>query len=204
MCASSISKELGHDDKSGFDFSQELLNGEPTAAINFDRLQKHPEKGYVIFEYLLCDEKQSVTPYTSHPNKYWNKNSLKFLSLWRAALEFSASLYLVNYAKKGTKNSDEVLVIQVLDMDQNGITKEKLTKYTRKSFAQWFRDFNKECLCNKDVVIDEIYSKKSLKDLGLIKLSNGKYKNKTISEIYEIDKSYLEWLVEQKNRHIII
>ena len=63
------SKKLGHYDESGFEFSKELLGDMPTAAINFDRLQKHPKYGYIIFEYLLCEEEQSVTPHSSHPKK---------------------------------------------------------------------------------------------------------------------------------------
>ena len=35
------SKELGHDDSSGFAFAQEMLDGDVTAAINFDRVQKY-------------------------------------------------------------------------------------------------------------------------------------------------------------------
>ena len=49
------SKALSHNDDSGFFFAQEMLDGDVTAAINFDRLQKHPQYGYIIFEYLLVD-----------------------------------------------------------------------------------------------------------------------------------------------------
>lgn len=65
-----VSKKLGHDDESGFYFSQEMLGNNVTAAVNFDRLQKHPMYGYIIFEYLLCEEAQNVTPYSSHPKRY--------------------------------------------------------------------------------------------------------------------------------------
>ena len=75
----STSKPLGHDDESGFSFVREILQGDPTYAINFDRLQQHPKLGYLIFEFLLCEEVQVVTPNTSHPNKYWYKNSRKFI-----------------------------------------------------------------------------------------------------------------------------
>ena len=68
-----VSKPLGHDDQSGFQFAQEMLCEDVTAAVNFDRLQKHPVMGYILFEYLLCDEKQTVTPHTSHPKWYWEK-----------------------------------------------------------------------------------------------------------------------------------
>lgn len=97
------SKPLGKSDDSGFEFAKEMLQNDPTAAINFDRIQKHPTIGYIIFEYLLCEEDQKVNPYTSHPNRYWHKNSKKFISLWELTKALDATLYLVNYAKKGTK-----------------------------------------------------------------------------------------------------
>lgn len=141
------SKALGHDDSSGFEFAQEMLAGDITAAINFDRIQRHPEKGYIIFEYLLCEEAQTVTPYTSHPNRYWHKNSRKFIALWNVAKDLDAKLVLVNYAKKGTKNEDKVKVILVNKIDEKeGITKYKEFKWTRKQFSDWFRKLNKECL----------------------------------------------------------
>lgn len=142
----SLSKSLGHGDESGFEFAKEMLAEDATAAINFDRLQKHPAKGYIIFEFLLCEEIQKVTPYTSHPKRYWYKNSKKFISLWGVAKDLKATLYLVNYAKKGTKAEDEILLIEVLDLDKNGINKENLTKMTRKQFSDFFRSLNKECL----------------------------------------------------------
>lgn len=143
MCKS---KELGHNDDSGFEFAKEMLAGDPTAAINFDRLQKHPRHGYIIFEYLLCDEAQKVTPFTSHPRRYWYKNKRKFLALWRIALDLNATLYLVNYAKAGTLHQDEVLLIKVLEMNDTGIIKEEKLKMTRKEFSDFFRKLNRECL----------------------------------------------------------
>ena len=143
------SKVLSHDDESGFLFAQEMLKGNVTAGINFDRLQKHPVYGYIIFEYLLCEESQPrVTPYTSHPKNYWNKNKRKFISLWNVAKALNAKLLLVNYAKKGTLHEDEVLLIEVLDLDDKGIKQEKITKYTREGFSKFFIRLNNECLDN--------------------------------------------------------
>lgn len=140
-----LSKPLGNDDESGFSFVKEILKGDPTCAINFDRLQKHPEKGYVIFEFLLCEEAQVVNPHTSHPNRYWHKNAQKFISLFTVALDLKATLYLVNYAKAGTKHADKVKVIKVLNIDKaKGITEEVVKDFTREEFAEWFRKLNKE------------------------------------------------------------
>lgn len=140
------SKPLEKNDDSGFEFAKELLAGDPTAAINFDRIQKHPERGYIIFEYLLCEEEQNVTPFTSHPNRYWHKNSKKFISLWEIAKALNATLYLVNYAKRGTKHADKILLIEVQDMDESGIKKQKVRKMTRAQFSDFFRKLNNECL----------------------------------------------------------
>jgi len=143
----SKSKSLNKSDVSGFDFAKEMLCNDPTAGINFDRIQVHPDRGYIIFEYLLCEESQPyVTPFTSHPKRYWHKNSRKFLSLWKIVTDLNGTLYLVNYAKAGTSHDDEILVIEVHEMDSSGIKKETQTKYSRDDFSFWFRQLNKECL----------------------------------------------------------
>ncbi len=139
------SKPLGHDDYSGFDFVKEILQGDVTCAINFDRLQKHPQHGYIIFEFLRCHENQKVTPWTSHPNRYWHKNKQKFISLFRVAQDLSATLYLVNYAKSGTPHGDKILVIRVDNInEEKGITEEEQWQTTREKFGKWFRKLNKE------------------------------------------------------------
>ena len=61
------SKSLGHGDQSAFDFSKEMLNENPTAGINIETIYFHPKLGWCVFEYLLCEETQSVNPYTSPP-----------------------------------------------------------------------------------------------------------------------------------------
>lgn len=143
------SKPLGKGDESGYEFAVEMLAGDPTAAINFDRLQKNVITGqYIIFEYLLCEEWQEsrkITPYTSHPNKYMHKNRMKFIKLWDAACKLEAELYLVNYAKKGTHHENEVLLMKVLNVTNDRVETEDV-RYTRESFSKWFREMNKMCL----------------------------------------------------------
>lgn len=143
-----FSKSLGQDDSSGFEFAQEMLKGDATYAINFDRVQKHPQDGYIIFEYLRCHESQTVTPYTSHPNKYFFKNKFKFISLFKIAKDLGATLYLVNYAKKGTRHEDLIKVMKVINVDENNPIKPVETEdcnTTREEFSEWFRELNKEC-----------------------------------------------------------
>lgn len=142
------SKPLGIEDESGFEFVKEMLNGDSTYAINFDRIQWDSKKGnYAIVEFLLCDEKQQfVTPYTSHPNKYFFKNKLKFTSLWEISQKLEADLYLINYAKKGTKHENEVLFMKVIIVNENNQTEPVKTeniRLTREKFSEYFRAFNK-------------------------------------------------------------
>lgn len=141
----SVSKRLGNDDSSGFAFAKEMLAGDVTAAINFDRIQRNSDGEYIIFEYLLCEEGQTVTPHTSHPRRYWHKNKRKFISLCQVADDLNATLYLVNYAKKGTTHEDKILLMEVLDWDEEGLETED-TRMTRSDFSEWFRDQNQACL----------------------------------------------------------
>jgi len=144
------SKPLGTEDVSAFEFVKEMLKGDPTYAINFDRIQWDSEENkYVIIEFLLCDEKQfsrGITPFTSHPNYYFHKNAQKFISLWRIAQDLGAILYLVNYAKKGTAHEDEVRLMKVLNVDEhdrNNPVKTTNTEFTRAQFSAWLRELNK-------------------------------------------------------------
>jgi hypothetical protein len=143
------SKPLGHADESGFEFAKEMLQGEQSFSVNFDRIQyDNVENRYVVFEFLLCEEEQGergITPYSSHPRRYWYKNKEKFLAIWRIATALKARLLLVNYAKAGTKYSDQVLLIDVLDMNDTGIVKERQTEFDRRSFGKWFREQNARC-----------------------------------------------------------
>lgn len=139
------SKPLGHPDDSGFYFMQEIMAGEPGGGINFDCLLKHPKQGYLLFELLLCEEQQTVTPWTSHPNRYWYKNKQKFLSLWAAAQSIGGTLILVNYAKKGTAHENEILMMIVERCDLSGI-KTRDFRTTREQFAEYFRQLNRDIL----------------------------------------------------------
>jgi len=145
----SESKPLGSDDSSAIEFVKEMLAGDPTYAINFDRIQWDTENDcYVIVEYLLCEERQfsrGITPFTSHPNRYFNKNAKKFTTLWELAQHIGAILYLVNYSKKGTSHENEVLLMKVKYIDENTIPRVRSTdtRMTRSEFSKWFRALNK-------------------------------------------------------------
>lgn len=145
---SSHSKPLGIDDTSAFNFVKEILKGDPTYGINFDRVQWDSNKDcYVIVEFLLCAEKQfsrGITPFNSHPNRYFHKNAQKFISLWNIAQHMKAILYLVNYSKKGTEHDDKVLLMKVNNVDPEAVppVQTKNKKLSREEFSDWFRELN--------------------------------------------------------------
>ena len=135
------SKSLSKSNHSGQLFEQQALEGDETYAINIDRIQYHPEKGWIVFEFLRC---VSVKPQDSHPNRYWHLNRRKFVRLWRITQKLGGILYLVNYSD--TPEWDGVLCIQVLDMDPDkGITREEKRFYSWEDFKKWFRELNQEC-----------------------------------------------------------
>ncbi|MGH7457642.1 MAG: hypothetical protein ACREKN_00975 [Longimicrobiaceae bacterium] len=143
------SKPLGSDDVSGAEFVRELLAGDPTYAVNFDRIQWDSEIGrYVMVEFLLCEEEQcerGVTPHTSHPNRYFHKNARKFISLWTIAHKLDAVLYLVNYARAGTRHQNEVRVMKVqgLDAARPEPVGTRNWEGSRAAFGRWFRALNR-------------------------------------------------------------
>ena len=144
-----ISKKLSKMDDSGEKFVIEMLAGDQTFGINFDRIQwdKKIEK-YVILEYLYCHPRQfekNITPFTSHPNRYFGKNIQKFISLWKLTKKIDAQLILINYTSKNEKFEDEVLVMEVELIDPANSAcpvKTRDEKMTRNEFSTWLRKLN--------------------------------------------------------------
>ena len=144
-----VSKKLSKTDAGGESFVIEMLEGDQTFGINFDRIQwDNKIEKYVILEYLFCHPSQfarNVTPFTSHPNRYFYKNSQKFISLWRLAKKIEAKLFLINYTTKNEKYENEVLLMEVELIDSTNSqcpVKTLDKKITRKEFAIWLRELN--------------------------------------------------------------
>ena len=144
-----ISKKLSKTDDSAGKFVIEMLAGDQTFGINFDRIQwDNKIEKYVILEYLYCHPLQferNITPFTSHPNRYFSKNSQKFISLWRLTKKIDAQLILINYTSKNEKFEDEVLVMKVELIDPANSTdpvKTRNEKMTRDEFSIWLRELN--------------------------------------------------------------
>ena len=143
------SKPLQTNDNSAIELVKECLKGDVTFGINFDRIQTNLETGkYMILEYLLCDERQfknNVTPFTSHPNRYFHLNKQKFIKLWEVTKNLNADLILINYSKKNTQYENEILLMKVIDIQdkiENPVS-TKNTKMSREEFSLWLRKVNK-------------------------------------------------------------
>jgi len=126
-------------DPNGARFVKELLDGDPTYAVSSDRIHLHPEEGWILFDFLRC---VSVPPQKSHPNRYWFKNSRKFNNLWNLAQAPEGQLYLVNYADDHDLG---VRLIQVQDIDKQGVCEENIKNMDWETFQGWFRTLNHEC-----------------------------------------------------------
>ena len=143
------SKPLQTNDNSAIELVKECLKGDVTFGINFDRIQTNSETGkYMILEYLLCDERQfknNVTPFTSHPNRYFHLNKQKFIKIWEVTKNLNADLILINYSKKNTQYENEILLMKVIDIQdkiENPVS-TKNTKMSREEFSLWLRKVNK-------------------------------------------------------------
>ena len=146
-----ISKKLSKTDDSAAKFVIEMLSGDQTFGINFDRIQWDNEiEKYVILEYLYCHPSQferNITPLTSHPNRYCGEggNIQKFISLWKLTKKIDAQLILINYTSKNEKFEDEVLVMEVELIDPANSARPVKTrdkKMTRDEFSIWLRKLN--------------------------------------------------------------
>lgn len=118
------------DDNSAFALSKSCLNEQVTYGFNLDKIIfNKKEKSAFVLEFLLCEENQNVSPHTSHPNRYFNKNASKFINLNKFTQEvLKSKLYLINYAKPGTKHGNKIKWMRVDDINPADKAKPVLTK----------------------------------------------------------------------------
>ena len=95
-------------DKNAFELKNDMLRGVKGNFMDIDLIQFNTALDqYVIIELLGCEKKQFqnvVTPYTSHPNRYFSKDSKKFIQLWKLTRKLDALLFLVNFINKKTNH----------------------------------------------------------------------------------------------------
>lgn len=134
------SKPLGKVDDSGAAFLIRSLGGDPGRNFDVDSifyLRRDNKDSWIIFEFLKCD---TFPVEKSHPNRYFDKNGRKFLSLWALcnslrSQNMHADLYLINY-DDACKN---IKKMKVLSMGKNRVE----TQDEMMSFENWSNDFRK-------------------------------------------------------------
>ena len=113
------------------------MGSELTGGFDIDSIYKMPNNSWVILEFLKCD---TVRPFESHPNRYWFKNSRKFMSLWRLKEDLNGKLILINYED----SREQFLVIEVKKIDNSGIIDEEKKEMDFEEFKNFFIDLNRK------------------------------------------------------------
>ena len=91
----------------------------------------------VIIHALNC---VSIPPEKSHPNRYWKKDSKRFLNLAFKALVNNADLILLNYSVK----SKFIKAIYVRNIERdNGITEYTEEVMQKGDYNTWLTDLKK-------------------------------------------------------------
>ena len=132
----SYSKKISKVDEESKKLIIEVMGNEFTGGFDVDSIYRMPNGEWVVLEFLKCD---TVRPFDSHPNRYWFKNSQKFISLWNLKQDLDGKLILINYEN----SREQFLIIEVLELDDTGIKREKRTKMNYEKFKEYFINLNK-------------------------------------------------------------
>lgn len=143
----SFSKPIQKTDDSAKQLIIEALEGQPTGGFDLDSVY-NVRGTYYVLEFLKCD---TIRPFDSHPRRYWFKNRQKFLSLWDITTKLKGRLYLVNYED----SREQFKVIQVIELDESGIQKEKVNLWNFDQFKKWFKALN-NLSGDRGVIINEV------------------------------------------------
>ena len=132
------SKKISKVDEDAKRLIIEVMGNELTGGFDVDSIYQMPNKEWVILEFLKCD---TVRPFESHPNRYWFKNSQKFISLWNLKNDLKGELLLINYED----SREQFLLIKVKNINnEQGIIDEEKTKMTFEEFRRFFVNLNKK------------------------------------------------------------
>jgi len=121
------SKPLIKTEDDGKKLIKNLLDNIPSYFMDIDQITyskffNNDSYQRIILELLKCE---SVVPERSHPSRYWFKNKTKFLILWRITKDVKGRLILLNYNKAINKPNFKGILFEILDMDENGIKKQR-------------------------------------------------------------------------------
>jgi hypothetical protein len=111
-----FSKTLKKTDDSAGRLIKNLLNGNNGYGIDIEIIFE-TKTGWVMIEFLKCENRKDVNACSSHPYNYWYKNYRKFIQLHKIALKLNAKLLLVNYEEhiENEYGNFRVMVVDVLN-----------------------------------------------------------------------------------------
>lgn len=131
------SKAISATDESAKRLIIDALNGENTGGFDLDSVY-YIDGQYIVLEFLKCDSSYpSVTPYTSHPNRYWF-NKQKFISLWDLTRKLDGRLFLLNYEEP--YNRFRCMEVTSLDPQKGIENTDAMWNYDQ--FKKWFVELN--------------------------------------------------------------
>ena len=134
----SNSKKISKIDEDAKKLIIEVMGLELTGGFDVDSIYRMPDNSWLIIEFLKCD---TVRPFDSHPNRYWFKNSQKFISLWQLKNDLNGQLVLINYED----SREQFLIIEVKEIDSiRGIISEVKTKMNFTEFKRYFINLNRK------------------------------------------------------------
>ena len=132
------SKPIDKTDVAAKELIIDVMDGRDSGGFDVDSIYHIDGRGWVVVEFLKCE---TVTPVNSHPNRYWWKNSQKFINLWNLATDLDGELVLVNYEE----NHEDFKVIKVKDLDEDdGIQDERIEKMSFEEFQEYFVALNED------------------------------------------------------------
>lgn len=132
------SKKISKVDEEAKRLIIEVMGSELTGGFDIDSIYRMPNGSWLIMEFLKCD---TVRPFESHPNRYWFKNSQKFISLWNLKKDLKGELVLVNYED----SREQFLIIKVKNIDNyRGIVDEEKIEMNFEEFKKYFVGLNRK------------------------------------------------------------
>ena len=120
----------------------ELLNWAKTWWFDLDSVYCVNWK-YFVIEFLKFESKFPwMTPFTSHPNKYWF-NKQKFISLWDITQKLNWKLFLINYETTDEwKIWDRFKLMEVVSINKEKWLKTIDTNKNLLEMKQWWKVIN--------------------------------------------------------------
>jgi len=142
------SKTLKGIDDSSARLIKNVLAGKNGYGIDIEIIFKTKSQGWVMMEFLKCEDRPDVNPCSSHPKRYW-KNWRKFAKLWEITKKLNSKLYLVNYEEKEINKYGKFRIMEVnMDIEPTQdtiiVTKDIVACGSFEDFQKFYLSINND------------------------------------------------------------